>query len=146
MQTALSLPKGGVELDELNADLEALSLTEFLRWSLATFGEKIAHVTSFGPSGVVILDHLLRLKPNTRVITLDTQFLFEETYDLWQNIERRYAIGIEVIRPELSPEEQARQYGANLWELEPDNCCGIRKVQPLAKARRIRKSVSGCSG
>ncbi len=47
MQTALSLPKGGMELDELNADLEALSLTEFLRWSLATFGEKIAHVTSF---------------------------------------------------------------------------------------------------
>ena len=134
MQTALSLPKGGVELDQLNAGLEALSLTEFLRWSVDTFGEKIAHVTSFGPSGVVILDHVLRLKPNIRVLTLDTQFLFEETYDLWQNIERRYAIGIEVVRPELSPEEQARQYGANLWELEPDTCCGVRKVQPLAKA------------
>ena len=79
-------------MDELNSSLEALSLTEFLRWSLDTFGEKIAHVTSFGPSGVVILDHLLRLKPNARVITLDTQFLFEETYDLWQSIERRYAI------------------------------------------------------
>ena len=134
MQTALSLPKDGIELDELNAGLEGLSLTEFLRWSLDTFGEKIAHVTSFGPSGVVILDHVLRLKPSIRVITLDTQFLFEETYDLWQNIERRYAIGIEVVRPELSPEEQARQYGANLWELEPDTCCAVRKVQPLTRA------------
>jgi phosphoadenosine phosphosulfate reductase len=134
MQTALSLPRGGAELDTLNSRLEELSLTEFLRWSLDAFGETIAHVTSFGPSGVVILDHLLRIKPNARVITLDTQFLFEDTYDLWQDIERRYAIGIEVVRPKLSPEEQERQYGANLWELEPDTCCAIRKVQPLAEA------------
>ena len=134
MQATLSLPKSGTELDVLNSSLEGLSLTDFLRWSLDTFGEKIAHVTSFGPSGVVILDHLLRIKPNARVITLDTQFLFEETYDLWQNIERRYAIRIEVIRPKLSPAEQERQHGANLWELEPDACCSIRKVQPLAGA------------
>jgi phosphoadenosine phosphosulfate reductase len=134
MPATLSLPKSGSELDELNGGLEALSLTEFLRWSLDTFGEKIAHVTSFGPSGVVILDHLLRIKPNARVITLDTEFLFEETYDLWQSIERRYAIGIEVIRPKLSPEDQAARYGTKLWESEPDTCCDLRKVQPLAGA------------
>jgi phosphoadenosine phosphosulfate reductase len=134
MPAALSLPKSGEELEALNQSLESLSLTAFLRWSLDTFGDKIAHVTSFGPSGVVILDHLLRIKPNARVITLDTQFLFEETYDLWQSIERRYAIGIEVIRPKVSPEEQARFYGPNLWEIEPDACCDLRKVQPLAVA------------
>jgi phosphoadenosine phosphosulfate reductase len=134
MQAALSLPKSGAELQQLNARLEALSLSDFLRWSLDTFGEKIAHVTSFGPSGVVILDHLLRLKPNARVLTIDTQFLFGETYDLWQSIERRYAIGIEVIRPKITPQEQEKQYGANLWELEPDVCCDVRKVQPLAGA------------
>jgi phosphoadenosine phosphosulfate reductase len=134
MTLTLSLPRSGGELDQLNQGLEALSLTEFLRWSLDTFGDRVAHVTSFGPSGVVILDHLLRLKPNARVITLDTQFLFEETYDLWQSIERRYAIGIEVIRPELSPEEQAARYRPNLWEMEPDTCCDLRKVQPLAGA------------
>lgn len=134
MEAVLSLPKSGAELNQLNAELEALSLTEFLRWSLHTFGERVAHVTSFGASGVVILDHLLRIKPNARVLTLDTQFLFDETYDLWQSIERRYAIGIEVIRPKLSPQEQEREYGPNLWELEPDTCCDLRKVQPLAGA------------
>lgn len=132
MPATLSLPKSGTDLEALNQQLEALSLTEFLRWSLDTFGDKIAHVTSFGPSGVVILDHLLRIKPNARVITLDTQFLFGETYELWQSIERRYAIGIEVIRPKATPEEQERLYGPNLWELEPDVCCDLRKVQPLA--------------
>lgn len=134
MPATLSLPKSGSELNRINAELETLSLTDFLRWSLDTFGDRIAHVTSFGASGVVILDHLLRLKPNMRVLTLDTQFLFDETYDLWQRIEHRYAIGIEVIRPRLTPEQQARAYGPNLWEVEPDVCCDVRKVQPLAGA------------
>jgi phosphoadenosine phosphosulfate reductase len=131
---AATLPKAGPELDAINQQLETLSLTDFLRWSVAVFGDRVAHVTSFGPSGVVILDHLLRLKPNARVLTLDTDFLFTETYELFDRIERRYAIGIEVVRPALSPAEQERQYGANLWELEPDICCDLRKVQPLGRA------------
>ena len=134
METLLSLPKNGAALDEINSELESLSLNAFLRWSLAQFGEGIAHVTSFGPSGVVILDHLLRLKPQMRVITLDTQFLFAESYDLWDIVRRRYGIRVEVVRPELSPQEQAAQYGPNLWEVEPDLCCHVRKVRPMAKA------------
>lgn len=136
MPAALPLPESGPELAQLNIGLEKLSLTDFLRWSIDTFGEKVAHVTSFGASGVVILDHLVRLKPNARVLTLDTQFLFDETYDLWQRIERRYAIGIEVIRPALAPEQQAVDYGPDLWEFEPDLCCDLRKVRPLAAALR----------
>ena len=128
------LPESGAALDQLNTRLEALSLTEFLRWSLDTFGNKIAHVTSFGASGVVILDHLLRIEPNARILTLDTQFLFDETYDLWQRIQQRYAISIEVIRPPRSPTEQERHYGPSLWESEPDACCDLRKVQPLQHA------------
>ena len=131
-----SLPRSGDELRQLNAELAALSLTDFLRWSLGVFGDKAAAVTSFGASGVVILDHLLRIEPSVRVLTLDTQFLFEETYALWRRIEDRYSITIEVIRPPLSPAEQARDYGPNLWELEPNVCCDLRKVRPLAGALR----------
>ena len=134
MESLLSLAKNGPALDAINRELESLSLNGLLRWSLEQFGERIAHVTSFGPSGMVILDHVLRLRPELRVITLDTQFLFDETYDLWATVRRRYGIRIEIVRPELSPEEQARQYGPNLWEHEADRCCNVRKVKPMAKA------------
>lgn len=134
MPVTLSLPKSGDELRQLNAQLETLSLSDFLRWSLEVFGEKVAAVTSFGASGVVILDHLLRIKPAARVITLDTQFLFDETYDLMRRIEDRYGATIEVVRPPLSPAEQERDYGANLWDVQPDLCCDLRKVRPLAGA------------
>ena len=129
-----ALPRSGPALANLNVQLEALSLDEFLRWSLNTFGDRIAPITSFGASGVVILDHLLRIRPGQRVLTLDTQMLFGATYELWDAIEARYTIRIEAIRPTLTPEEQERQYGPRLWELEPDACCDLRKVQPMARA------------
>lgn len=128
-----TLPRGGPELAALNAELGQLPLDGFLRWSLDTFGSRVAPVTSFGASGMVILDHLLRLAPTVRVITLDTQFLFGATYELWEEVERRYGIRIEVVRPALTPEQQAQQVGPRLWEIEPNVCCDLRKVQPMAR-------------
>lgn len=132
--SAETMPRSGAALADLNTRLERLSLEELLDWSLAIFGDRIAPITSFGASGVVILDHLLRLRPNQRVITLDTQLLFGATYELWDAIEARYTIRIEAIRPALTPEEQERTFGPRLWELEPDACCDLRKVQPMARA------------
>lgn len=134
MEPTFSLPRQGAALEALNQELETLSLDAFLRWSLDTFGARIAHVTSFGPTGVVILDHLMRLEPAARVITLDTDFLFEETYDLWQAIRRRYGVRIHVVKARLTPADQAVLYGPTLWENDPDRCCDLRKVQPMAEA------------
>ncbi|MCB0148395.1 MAG: phosphoadenosine phosphosulfate reductase family protein, partial [Caldilineaceae bacterium] len=54
-----------------------------------TFGERLVQVTSFGPTGVVILDHLVKINPDVAVTTIDTGFLFPETYALWETVERR---------------------------------------------------------
>ena len=110
------------------------SLTTFLEWSLTAFGDQVAQVTSFAPAGNVILDHLAQLAPGLRVLTVDTQFLFPETYDLWAEIERRYPITLEVRTPQYSPQEQTEYYGPQLWNLEPDVCCHVRKVTPLGQA------------
>ena len=121
-------------LDQFNDSLATATLPIFLEWSLGAFGDKIAQVTSFGPAGIVILDHLARLAPGLRVITIDTHFLFPETYQLWEEIQQRYPIRLEVRRPQMTPDEQAHLYGSELWRHEPDACCDIRKVTPLADA------------
>lgn len=120
--------------DEINRQFEKRSVEDLLCWTLWTFGDKVAQVTSFGPAGMVILDHLARLSPGVRVITIDTSFLFPETYELWQEIQRRYPIQLEIRRSALSPLAQAQQYGQRLWERDPDKCCEIRKVTPLNEA------------
>ena len=106
-------------------------LDQLLEWSLALFGDKVAQVSSFGPTGMVILDRLAQLSPGIRIVTIDPQFLFEETYALWEEIQRRYPITLDVRRPELSPAAQAQKYGPELWARDPDQCCALRKVVPL---------------
>ena len=134
MLPSMRLLRANVDYAALNAQLAPLALADFLRWSTITFGERLVQVTSFGPTGVVILDHLVKINPDVAVTTIDTGFLFPETYALWETVERRYGIRLTVIRPELTPSEQERLLGPMLWELEPDVCCHERKVKPMAAA------------
>lgn len=122
------------DFSHLNRHFEDKSLDSLLCWSLATFGDGLAQVTSFGPTGMVILDHLARLSPGIRVITVDTHFLFDETYALIEEVQRRYAVTLDIRRPVLSPQAQAQVYGDRLWESNPDHCCYLRKVAPLQEA------------
>jgi phosphoadenosine phosphosulfate reductase len=122
------------DFSEINHRLEAGSLDDLLHWSLTTFGDRVAQVTSFGPTGMVILDHLARLSPGIRIVTLDTQFLFDETYALLDEVQRRYPVQLDIRRPALSPEDQARKYGPRLWQVSANWCCYIRKVLPLEEA------------
>jgi len=141
MQTTSNPVKfdAGTNFEPFNHQFEARtsagrSLEALLQWGLAKFGDSLAQVTSFGPTGMVILDHLARLSPGMRVITLDTNFLFAETYALMEEIQRRYSINLEVYRPALTPDAQAEIYGDKLWASAPDRCCFLRKVLPLQQA------------
>lgn len=134
MLPSMRLLRSNVDYAALNAQLAPLSLADFLRWSQVTFGERLVQVTSFGPTGIVILDHLVKINPDVAVTTIDTGFLFAETYALWERVEKRYNIRLTVIRPELTPQEQERLLGPMLWDLEPDVCCHERKVKPMAAA------------
>ncbi|MBK8050769.1 MAG: phosphoadenylyl-sulfate reductase [Anaerolineales bacterium] len=144
LQPVSTLPaRSGAALEQLNLGLEGLPLDAFLGWAVDAFGAGLAHVTSFGPTGMVILDQLLHLNPRLRVITLDTHFLFGETYELWERVERRYGLHRNC-QPKLSPEAQAQQYGPHLWEVDPNLCCDLRKVRPMADA--LAGLAAWCTG
>jgi phosphoadenosine phosphosulfate reductase len=92
----------------------------------------------------VLIDIASRRRLPFRVFTLDTDFLFPETYALIDEIEARYGITVERCRAALTPEEQARVHGEALWSFDPDLCCAIRKVQPLTeKLRTLDAWITG---
>jgi len=117
---------------DLQADAERWNAQQSLRWGLSQFGQSLALASSFGAEDVVLIDMASRLS-KFRVFTLDTDFLFPETYALIDAIEARYAVQVERTRSELTPEAQAAQYGPALWASRPDACCQLRKVEPLKK-------------
>lgn len=122
------------DFSQLNHHFEERSLEDLLTWGLSIFGDKMVQVTSFGPTGMIILAHLARLSPGISIISIDTGFLFEETLALQEEVQQRYPVHLDIRRPFLTPKEQAHLYGPDLWKRNPDLCCQLRKVDPLQNA------------
>lgn len=120
------------ELLREGGELEGESPQRVLRWAAERFGERLALSVSFGGAeGIVLLDMLSRITESATVFTLDTGFLFEETVRFREKTMSRYpSLRLEVVRPELSVEEQVARYGERMRSCSPDLCCQIRKVEP----------------
>ncbi len=111
-----------------------------LEWGFEQFAPHIALSASFGsPEGLVIVDLMHRIDPErTRVFTIDTGRLPQETYNLMDRVRDRYKLEVEVYFPQ--PERvqaMVREHGLNLFYESVENrrlCCGIRKVEPLERA------------
>jgi phosphoadenosine phosphosulfate reductase len=121
------------EVRELSARFETTPLTEILGWAWERFGPRAAIGTSFQGAGLVMIHHAVRAGLTLPVFTLDTQLLFPETLALKKRLEDFFGLSIEGVIPDLSLEEQARDFGPELWKTKPDTCCSLRKVEPLKK-------------
>jgi phosphoadenosine phosphosulfate reductase len=120
-------------IEQIKVQAERWRPEEVLRWAFATFGDDVAMASGGGVEGMALLDVAARVNPNLKVFTLDTEFLFPETYDLIDRVEKRYGIRIERVYSALTPEEQEQAHGPELWKRNPDQCCDLRKVEPLKR-------------
>ena len=121
------------EVGEMKIAAETWKPERVLEWAFKTFGDSVAISSAFGAEGMALIDMASRVQKKIRLFTLDTEFLFPETYNLMDQVEERYGITIERVYPLLSPEEQERVHGAALWQRNPDECCNLRKVEPLRR-------------
>jgi phosphoadenosine phosphosulfate reductase len=121
------------EVEKRQITAEAWNPERVLEWAFRTFGETVAISSAFGAEGMVLIDIASRVRQHFRIFTLDTEFLFPETYSLMDEVEQKYGITIEKVYPLLSPEEQERVHGPALWQRNPDQCCNLRKVEPLRR-------------
>jgi phosphoadenosine phosphosulfate reductase len=118
---------------------ESLEARDILAYALRALGrDRLAIASSFGAEDVVLIDLLASLEPRPRVFTLDTGRLPQETYDLMDQVGRRYGIEVEVYFPQAEPvEAMVREKGLNLFYESIENrtsCCHVRKVEPLGRA------------
>lgn len=128
-----------LELEQIALRMENKTATEILGWAINTYGERIGLASSFGPEDVVIIDIMIKInKEKTRIFTLDTGRLNQETYDLMDTISKKYGIQIEAFFPDQNELEQmVKIKGMNLMYESVENrklCCEIRKVHSLNRA------------
>ncbi len=123
------------DLSHINGYLEGAPPEEILQWAVDTYGEGLALSASFGgPEGMSLLDMLSKITKEVTVLTIDTGFLFQETIEFREDVMRHYKLPLEILRTELSIEEQVERYGEKMRSCNPDTCCQIRKIQPLERA------------
>ena len=100
--------------------------------------DRLAIASSFSVEDIVLIDLLASLTPKPRVFTLDTGRLPQETYDLMDQVRRRFAIDVEVYFPDaIRVEDMVLTKGLNLFYDSVENrreCCHVRKVEPLGRA------------
>ena len=127
------------EITSIANELESKPAPEILKWGFEKYGDKMVLASSFGAEDVVLIDMMCNINRNlTRVFTLDTGRLNQETYDLIDKIRKKYDIKIDVYFPDASDiEKMVANKGMNLMYESVENrklCCNLRKIEPLKRA------------
>ena len=95
---------------------------------------KIGLVSSFGAESAVLLHLVASIDPATPIVFLDTHKHFAETLAYRDLLAERLGLtDLRVIHPDLEV-LAARDATELRWSYDPDGCCEIRKVEPLARA------------
>jgi phosphoadenosine phosphosulfate reductase len=126
---------GHPSAEQLDRALREASPAEVIAAALKTVGrDQLALVSSFGTESAALLKVMADVDPAIPVIFLDTGWLFEETLayrdTLIATLGLRDVRSIKPLDETLSREDPDR----DLWFSDPDACCRIRKVEPLARA------------
>lgn len=121
-----------VRLNRLFRGTETLEMLEtLLKERMA--GE-VAVVSSFGAESAVLLHLVAQVDPATPVLFLETGKHFPETLAYRDLLVERLGL-TNLINLVPDAEELAKKDESGLrWSYDPDGCCEIRKVRPLAKA------------
>jgi phosphoadenosine phosphosulfate reductase len=117
--------RGAAELDGAGAD-------ELLRWTDQNFGGN--YIVASNMQDAVLVDLAAKVRPGVDVLFLDTGYHFVETIGTRDAVEAVYDINVVNVTPENSVAKQDELFGKDLFAREPNECCRMRKVEPLGKA------------
>ena len=119
-------------VSHVGAELELAPAEHIIEWAVATFGDRFCITSSMGDA--VLADIASKVVHGVDVVFLDTGYHFAETVGTRDAVEATLNVKMLSITPVQSVAEQDAEYGKDLYKTDPDLCCALRKVKPLADA------------
>lgn len=120
----------------INEWLGSVDAAARVRWALANLPGPFALSSSFGAQAAVSLHLVAQADPGIPVILIDTGYLFPETYQFIDQLQKQLHLNIQrFASPQSVPEFEA-QYG-KLWEQGReglDKYLELRKIEPMRRA------------
>jgi phosphoadenosine phosphosulfate reductase len=120
----------------LEIQTEVGAKLEKVREALAkaiTGTQDVCLTCSFQAEDVLLTKLAIDLDPNIPILFLDTGYHFAETYAYRDRIAAEWQLNLINLMPEKTVAEQELEHGL-LYQSAPDQCCKLRKVEPLFKA------------
>src|SRR4029079_2941655 len=117
-------------VSHVGAELELAPAEDIVEWAVATFGERFCVTSSMGDA--VLADIASKVAPGLDVVFLDTGYHFVETIGNRDAVAADMPVNLITISHVQTVAEQDATYGKDLYKTDPDLCCKLRKVQPLA--------------
>jgi phosphoadenosine phosphosulfate reductase len=119
-------------LAQVSAAFEGHAAEEIAAWAARAFGSDVIVAASMQD---VILPHLFaQVIPGVEVLFLETGYHFPETLATRDLAARTLPITVVDAMPRQSVAEQDLEYGEKLHDRDPNLCCFLRKVEPLARS------------
>src|SRR3954471_20104552 len=95
----LSFATDPMDLESLNAMFEdQKSPASVCRWAAAQFGDELVMTSSFGAESALLLHMATLVKPDIKVIMVDTGYLFPETWRHMEDLRQRLKLNVWVYR------------------------------------------------
>jgi phosphoadenosine phosphosulfate reductase len=125
-------------LEEVDIErLQQWDAESLLRYAFETFGQRAAIGTSLQKTGVVMIHMAQALGVPCRVFFIDTLVNNPETYELCDEVEKRYGISIERFAPTDEEVEALRnEWGQYAHYFARTRCCHVRKSLPMQRAMK----------
>ncbi|MFC5863325.1 phosphoadenylyl-sulfate reductase [Acidicapsa dinghuensis] len=117
---------------ETQLETKLNAVKELLRREITGKGD-VCLTCSFQAEDVLLARLAIDLDPSLPILFLDTGYHFAETYEYRDAITREWGLNLINLLPERTVAEQEQQFGL-LYQSAPDQCCKLRKVEPLFKA------------
>lgn len=132
------------QLNKVARNLEHESPADLLRWASDIFGHRLAAISAMQKSGSVICHMIGSLQLQIPILFVDTGVMFQETLDTRDRIANEYGLEVRTLSPELTMEQQTEKYGVLYLSVEGQKeCCHMRKVDPLLKAKGSYDALIG---
>lgn len=126
-----------VAVSALNARFDGVGTRELLETTIReSLVGPLAIVSSFGAESAVLLHLVAAIDPSVPVLFLETGKHFPETLAYRDALVARLGLtDVRSLAPDAA-ELDAKDASGLRWSYDPDGCCQIRKVRPLARALR----------
>lgn len=128
--------ESSLDLAATNDVLDTYDPPRVVDWSSRQFGDGLVMSSSFGAESALLIHMALQVRPDIRIVFVDTGYLFPETWQFMEDLRRRFDLNIWTYRTRNDP----IAYLAAAGETDPterknvEGCCAVNKNEPFDRA------------